>query len=155
MGLSSPKTKERTVMSQKDRYTPKLQCEAPTEPFESVEEAWFWFIQAQQARNDGARITAGLGLVRRPCEPLDILRALDRLYRHRRLQMEHFLVLRHYGRRQMPPDPRRPREARACTLWAEALERLEAVLERKGIVRKPFLAHNACRNVIPFPEAAE
>lgn len=27
--------------------------------FENVEEAWFWFIQAQQARNDGARIVAG------------------------------------------------------------------------------------------------
>jgi hypothetical protein len=138
-------------MTSKDRYTPKRQTECATEPFDSVEAAWFWFIQAQQARNDGARFTAGLGLVKRPCEPIDILRALDRLYRHRRLQMEHLLVLRHYGRRQMPPDPRRPRESRAFTLWGEALERLEVILERKGIVHKPFMP----RNIIPFPEAAE
>ena len=30
-------------------------------PFESVESAWFWFIQAQAARNDGAQIVAGEG----------------------------------------------------------------------------------------------
>ncbi len=98
-------------MAMKDRYIPRPVCDRETEPFESVEQAWFWFIQAQQARNDGARIGAGLGLVARPCEPADILKILDRLYRNRRLQMDHLLVLRHYGRRQMPPDPRRTRRA--------------------------------------------
>ena len=138
-------------MKNKEKYSPKPQPEVRTQPFENVEEAWFWFIQAQQARNDGARFTAGLGLMPRPCEPIDILRALDRLYRNRRLQMEHLLVLRHYGRRQMPPDPRRMKEGRAHILWTEALERLEAVLETKGIVRKVFIRNN----LIPFPEAAE
>ncbi len=137
-------------MTIKDRYTPKPVSERFAEPFDSVEQAWFWFIQAQQARNEGARVAMGLGLVARPCEPTDILKVLDRLYRHRRLQMDHLLVLRHYGRRQMPPDPRRIKEGRAYKLWIEALQRIEAVLERKGIVRKPFLP-----NVIPFPEAAE
>lgn len=108
-----------------------------TVPFESAEEAWFWFIQAQQARNDGARFTAGLGLYPRPCEPADILKVLDRLHRNRRLLMEHLLVLRHYGRRKMPPDPQRPKEMRAHTIWKEALERLEPALESKGIVVKP------------------
>ena len=32
-----------------------------TVPFDNVEEAWFWFIQAQAARNDGARYAAGAG----------------------------------------------------------------------------------------------
>jgi hypothetical protein len=137
-------------MTMKERYTPKPQGEESVQPFASTEEAWFWFIQAQQARNEGARFSAGLGLVRRPCEPLDILRVLDRLYRHRRLQMDHLMVLRHYGRRQMPPDARRPKEIRAHKLWVEALERIETVLERKGIVRPSFLP-----NVISFPEAAE
>ncbi len=104
-------------------------------PFESAEEAWFWFIAAQQARAEGARFTAGLSHAPRPCEPIDILKALDRLYRSRRLMLDHFRVLRHYGLRHMAPDPRRPNEAKAHTLWEEAMMRLETVLEKKGIVR--------------------
>jgi hypothetical protein len=34
--------------------------------FISAEEVWFWFIQANQARNDGARIQANQGNVLRP-----------------------------------------------------------------------------------------
>lgn len=103
-------------------------------PFASAEEAWFWFIQAQQARADGARFTAGAGLYTRPCEPLDILKILDRLYRKRELLMDHLLVLRHYGRRMMPPDRHRIKERRAHSLWVEALGRIEMVLVSKGIV---------------------
>ncbi len=106
-------------------------------PFQSVEEAWFWFIAAQQARNDGARYVAGAGDIRRPCEPVDILKVLDSLYRKRRLFRDHFLVLRHYGRRFMAPDPRRVKEQRAHILWKEALERIEPVLEKKGIIELP------------------
>ena len=50
-----------------------------TVPFDNVEEAWFWFIAAQAARNDGARFVAGAGLQIRPCEPIDILKVLDGL----------------------------------------------------------------------------
>ncbi|MBI1301329.1 MAG: hypothetical protein GC137_06680 [Alphaproteobacteria bacterium] len=103
-------------------------------PFESVEEAWFWFIAAQQARNDGARFVAGHGDVVRPCEPVDILNILDRLYRQRRLLRDHLLVLRHYGRRNLAPDSRRVKEKRAAILWKQAIERLEPVFIRKGIV---------------------
>ena len=38
-------------------------------PFHDTEEAWFWFVLAQQARVEGARYTAGLSLTPRPCEP--------------------------------------------------------------------------------------
>jgi hypothetical protein len=105
-------------------------------PFDSAEEAWFWFIAAQQAKTDGARFIAGQALVQRPCEPLDILKTLDRLYRNRRVMRDHLLVLRHYGRRFMAPDPRRIKEARAHTLWVQALERLEEALRVKNIVRQ-------------------
>ena len=43
-------------------------------PFDTVEEAWFWFVLAQQAKVEGARYTAGLSLTPRPCEPSDILK---------------------------------------------------------------------------------
>lgn len=133
-------------MPTKQKYTPRRNIMVQTVPFGSVEEAWFWFIQAQGARNDGAQFHKGCGLTPRPCEPVDILRALDQLYRNRRLLMDHLLVLRHYGRRLMAPDPKRPKEMRAFKLWAEALERLEPVLLRKGIIQS---------NVIGFAEAAE
>ncbi len=104
--------------------------------FENAEEALFWFIAAQDAKNDGAKFVAGAGLYKRPCEPVDILKVLDRLYRNRRLQRDHLLVLRHYGRRHMAPDRFRPREQRAYHLWREALDMIEDVLIAKGIVRR-------------------
>lgn len=117
-----------------------------TTPFDSVEEAWFWFVQAQLAKESGARITMGQSVTPRPCEPIDVLRVLDRLYRQRRLLMDHVHVLKHYGLRQMAPDPERVREMRANMLWKEAMLRMAPVLIRKGIVKEPFHA---------FMEAAE
>lgn len=105
-------------------------------PFETAEEAWFWFILAQQAKVDGARYTAGMSLTPRPCEASDILKILNTLYRNRMVLWDHVLVLRHYGQRQLPPDPRRPKELRACKLWAEAMERLSPIFIRKGIVEE-------------------
>lgn len=121
-------------MSAREHYVPKPQAERETIPFSSAEEAWFWFIQAQQARNDGARFSFGAGLYPRPCEPIDILKVLDRLYRRRELLMDHVLVLRHYGRRMLPPDQGRVKERRAHGLWIEALGRMEMVMVGKGIV---------------------
>jgi hypothetical protein len=106
-------------------------------PFKSAEEAWFWFIQAQTARREGARISAGQGLYARPCEPVDIITALERLYRARQLTMDHIMILRHYGQRLMAPDNRRPKEMRAHGLWREALSKLEDVLVSKKIVVRP------------------
>lgn len=109
-------------------------------PFENAEEAWFWFIQVQEARNDWARFSVtGHNTLKRPCEPIDILKVIDQLYRNRVLLREHLLVLRHYGRRLMRPDPRRIKECRAYGLWNEALEQIEPVLVRKGIVREKNL----------------
>jgi hypothetical protein len=105
-------------------------------PFDSAEEVWFWFIQAQQASLDGARIVAGASLTPRPCEPADILNILNRLYKNRMLLWDHMLVLRHYGRRQMVPDARHVKEARAHKLWGQAMMRLEPVLMRRGIMRE-------------------
>jgi len=108
-----------------------------TLPFTSATEAWFWFIQAYTARRDGARIAQGVGTQNRPCEPVDILTAVERLYRSRRIMMDHIRVLRHYGVRQIAPDPRYNREMRARTLWDEALVQLEEVLAAKKIVVVP------------------
>ena len=121
-------------MPVRERYTPKPIPERDCVPFATAEEAWFWFIQAQAARAEGARIVAGMSAVARPCEPLDIFRVMERLYRGRRLLMDHVLVLRYYGRRLLPPDPRSMKELRAHELWCDALKKMEDVLVSKGIV---------------------
>ena len=104
------------------------------EPFSSAEEAWFWTMSALIARRDGARIVAGAGAIQRPCEPDDVIRAIDRLYRQHRLDLAHARVLRVWGERGMAPDARTPSEMRDAQLWAEALQRLEWPLRVKGIV---------------------
>lgn len=125
---------DRTMKNEDFESFSVCQASAVTVPFSNAEEAWFWFILAQQAKEEGARLVAGFSSSLRPCEPVDILNILNGLYRHRRLLMDHLLVLRHYGRRQLSPDPRRPKEARASVLWHEALSRLENIFIRKGIV---------------------
>ena len=116
-------------------YTQRLPVEAAAEtPFHGAEEAWFWVMRWYQASQDGARFRAGRSDHPRPCEPVDVLRAVDRLYRNRRLQRDHLAVLCHYGRKDTAPSPRINGEYRASVLWAEAMERLDAALRKKGIV---------------------
>lgn len=127
-------TLQRPIPGPRPRTLPPIPPIKAT-PFDSVEEAWFWFVPAHEAKLAGARVRAGQGLVARPCEPGDILRAVDRLYRQRRLLRDHLLVMAHYGRRQMAPDPDRRREMRDHGLWAEALSALDPALREKGIVK--------------------
>ncbi len=124
---------------------------AKTEPFANAEEAWFWTMAALVARRDGARIVSGAGLVQRPCEPDDVVRCLDRLYRQRRIDLQHARILRIWGERQGAPDPRAPRERGDARLWREALGRLDWPLRAKGIVSGPFPAPAEGAEVLNFP----
>src|SRR4051812_15671037 len=76
-----------------------------SEPFRSAEEAWFWTMAALMARRDGARYTANQGRVSRPCEPDDVVKCLDGLYRRRRIDLVHARILRIWGERQAAPNP--------------------------------------------------
>jgi hypothetical protein len=103
-------------------------------PFRSAEEAWLWTMAALQARRDGARYTANRGLASRPCEPDDVIRCLDALYRRRRIDLVHARILRVWGERQMSPNPAYATERFDFRLWQEALQRLDWPLRVKGIV---------------------
>jgi hypothetical protein len=105
-----------------------------TQPFSSAEEAWLWTMAALIARREGARYTAGQGLVRRPCDPDDVVKCLDGLYRQRRIELVHARVLRIWGERQITPSTKVAAERNDHKLWVEALERLEWPLRVKGIV---------------------
>jgi hypothetical protein len=116
---------------------PVLSSLAKAEPFRSAEDAWFWTMAALTARRDGARIVAGAGKAQRPCEPDDVVKCLDRLYRQRRIDMNHARILRIWGERGEAPNPRYQREAADWRLWTEAMQRLDWPLRVKGIVAGP------------------
>lgn len=110
-------------------------------PFQTAEEAWFWYIQIVKEREDGALMgpkphrRSG---VPRPCEPADIYQVLDRLYRSRRLRLEHLRTLSQYGRRYRVPEFSLPKEQKASTLWREAMAELDAALTRRGVIVNPI-----------------
>ena len=106
----------------------------PLQPFSSTEDAWFWTMAALTARREGARYTANQGRVQRPCEPDDVVKCLDTLYRRRRIDLVHARILRIWGERQAAPNPAYPSERSDWRLWREALDRLEWPLRVKGIV---------------------
>lgn len=107
---------------------------AQAEPFRSAEDAWFWTMAALIARQDGARIVAGRGSAVRPCEPDDVVKCLDRLYRQRRIDLNHARVMRRWGERGYAPNPQAASERADAAVWREALGRLEWPLRIKGIV---------------------
>ena len=131
-------------------------CRAPVlssmdraQPFETVEAAWFWTMAALVARRDGARIGAGRGSVQRPCEPDDVVKCLDRLYRQRRIDLGHARILRIWGERHDQPSPNIPREAGDLRLWREAMDRLDLALRAKGIVAGP--GRDFVAEIVQFP----
>jgi hypothetical protein len=105
-----------------------------SQPFDSAEQAWLWTMAALIARREGARYSANKGVVSRPCDPDDVVKCLDGLYRHGRIDLAHARVLRIWGERQMPPSPAVAAEHHDRKLWSEALQRLEWPLRVKGIV---------------------
>ena len=105
-----------------------------TQPFDSAEAAWLWTMAALIARREGARYTANKGAVIRPCDPDDIVKCLDGLYRQKRIDLAHARILRIWGERQMAPSLSVAAECHDHRLWVEALERLEWPLRVKGIV---------------------
>lgn len=91
-------------------------------------------MSALAARRDGARYTANLGRVGRPCDPDDVVKCLDTLYRRRRIDLLHARILRIWGERQTAPNPAHVSERGDARIWREAMERLEWSLRVKGIV---------------------
>jgi hypothetical protein len=104
------------------------------QPFASAEGAWLWTMAALIARREGARYTTGKGLLTRPCDPDDVVKCLDSLYRQRRIDLKHARILRIWGERQVTPSQNVAAEKNDYRLWIEALERLEWPLRVKGIV---------------------
>jgi hypothetical protein len=104
----------------------------PAEPFRDAEHAWFWTIAALAARRDGTGRNGGG--TPRPCDPDDVVKCLDGLYRNRRIDLVHARILRIWGERGSPPNPAYQAERTDARIWCEAMQRLEWPLRVKGIV---------------------
>jgi len=123
-----------TAPQETSRSSGGVAASTETAKFASAEEAWLWTMNCLVARRQGARFGANRGRVSRPCEPDDIVKSVDALYRRRRIDLLHARVLRVWGERQTAPDPSHRSEKSDWRLWREALDRLEWPLRAKGIV---------------------
>lgn len=106
--------------------------------FDNAQEAWFWFMQANEAKIVGAKCLSGEAKTSRPCEPEDIMNIVHRLYKQRSLLMDHVRILAHYGKRLSAPDKNRYREKKAYTIWKDAFSKIEPILINKGIIKGVF-----------------
>ena len=116
------------------RFVPRRHGDAGGIPFDRAEDAWRWAHAGRTAQLEGARFTAGLADTPRPCEPADVLHAVQRLHRAGRIGPDHLSELVRCGR----DDPQRAvgpeQQRRRARLWAEAMDRLTDPLTAKGIV---------------------
>lgn len=102
-------------------------------PFSYADEAWIWAMGALASRRDGERAFGRSGVVR-PCEPDDVIKCLDMVYKTGRVTLAHARVLAKWGERRLPPSARHLSEAEDARLWDEALVHLGFALRMKGIV---------------------
>jgi hypothetical protein len=104
-------------------------------PFRSAESAWFWTIRTMHA--SPIRGAESSDSERQRVQ--HVIKCLDTLYRHRRIEMVHVRVMRIWGLRGVAPNPSRVRERSDWRIWHEAIERLDATLRAKGIVAGSIL----------------
>jgi Flp pilus assembly protein CpaB len=102
------------------------------EPFADAGAAWFWALSALKARHDGVR-GGGFRIVR-PCDPDDVVVAVERLHRAGRLDAAHLRVLQAWGARGVAPDAMLRGDRQDSLLWREALAALRQPLRAKGII---------------------
>ncbi len=113
---------------------PHLRTGEPRErPFPNGEQAWFWTMAALESRREGTG-RGGNCATPRPCDPDDVIRALDQLYRNRRIDLVHARILRIWGERGTAPSTLHPGQASDARIWREAIDRLDAKLRARGIV---------------------
>ncbi|NQV46535.1 MAG: hypothetical protein HQ504_02010 [Rhodospirillaceae bacterium] len=118
----------------RQRFIPRLQSRKQPLPFIDAEEAWFWYIRAQRARDEGIRFMADASDTMRPCDPDDLYRAVIGLAQRRVIDRRHLKVLASFGAQDRSPDARLPEQQQDRRLWDEAMDRLTTILKSKEII---------------------
>lgn len=109
------------------------------EPFRTCDAAWLWCFARLMERRETARPQPADMNPPRPCDPDDIVKVVDRLYRQRQIELAHAKILREWGEAGRPPNQDWPAERSAARLWREAMRAMDLPLRLKGIVQEsPF-----------------
>ena len=103
------------------------------EPFESVEDAWFWCCFCDMQKGVGHSHASSSTVP--PCETSDIFIVIKRLVEEKSLFQKHLRVLSRYGLKQVSPYMADDSSEEDKNLWREAMTRLWRPLFNKGIVR--------------------
>jgi hypothetical protein len=101
-------------------------------PFSDSEEAWFWYCKYEE--RSSFRSSNSNREVVRPCQLDDIYICAVRLVLDNKISRRHLSTLIKYGRRQAPPDFRVKAEESESIWWDDAMDKLQSVFIRKGIV---------------------
>lgn len=101
--------------------------------FESAEEAWFWFCRYDN--RTGYKIKSSAHRVERPCFLDDIYIVVTKLYLAKKIHERHLKTLIKYGRMQIAPDKRILDERQEALWWNDAMDIIETLLIKKGIVK--------------------
>ena len=103
------------------------------EPFESVEDAWFWCCFCDMHKGVGHAHATSAKVP--PCETSDIFIVIKRLVADKCLMQKHLRVLSRYGLKQVSPYMADDSTEEDKNLWREAMTSLWRPLFNKGIVR--------------------
>lgn len=101
--------------------------------FSCAEEAWFWYCKYE--KRTPYKTKNSNKVVVRPCLLDDIYLSVEKLYWAKKISNRHVKTLIKYGRMLCPPDARIKDEEMEALWWDDAMDKLETVLRKKGIVR--------------------
>ena len=101
--------------------------------FESAEEAWFWFCRYDE--RIGYKVKTSRYRIVRPCCLDDIYLVVSKLYIARKIKERYLKTIIKYGRMQLVPDERIVDEREDALWWSDAMDKIEIVLIKKGIVK--------------------
>ena len=101
--------------------------------FQNAEEAWFWFCK-YDGRTGYKSNTSNKRIIR-PCQLDDIYIVVSKLYIAKKIGERHLKTLIKYGRMQIAPDSRVVEEQEEALWWDDAMDKLETIFIKKGIVK--------------------
>lgn len=101
--------------------------------FDCAEDAWFWYCKYE--KRTPYKSNNSNDVVIRPCVVDDIYLCVVKLYLAKKISERHIKTLVKYGRMLCPPDVRIKDEELEALWWDDAMDKLETVLRKKGIVR--------------------
>ena len=104
------------------------------EPFDNVEQVWFWFCGCLMVREGGLRSCNDYQGKPRKCEVADIYRIIKKMKFNRQITNRHLRVMMKWGNMECPPYYHYRAKRSEIRLWDEAMHILEIYLLEKGII---------------------